>query len=350
MRQSRKMDHLKYTLELGDGPGTTGFSDLTLIHNCLTGLAWDQITLATSFAGLNLKHPIIFNAITGGATDVTIINSRIASLAKLTGSAMAVGSQFSALESRDVWESYEVVRRIYPDGIVFANIGAYATVEQARIAVDMIGANALQIHLNVAQEIIMTEGDRDFRGYLENIANIAAKLTVPVIAKEVGCGISREAAASLSQTGIRAIDIAGRGGTNFVAIEAARANISLHDEIIAWGIPTAISAFEVASVLPKQVGLIVSGGIRTPQDCIKAMAIGGSAIASAAPILRVLQGTSPDEAAQWLDDMLFQLKRLMLLVGASNISKLQTIPIMISGFTREWLTARNIEVTQYCNR
>lgn len=350
VRQSRKLDHLTFSRELGDGPGYGCFSDLTLIHNCLPELSWQEIILDTSIAGIPLRHPVIINAITGGAADVTDVNYRLAELAKLTGAAMAVGSQYAALENREVWASYEIVRRVHEDGVLMANLGAHATVAQARIAVEMIGANALQIHLNAAQELFMTEGDRDFRGYLDNISAIAAKIGVPVIVKEVGCGIAREAALQLADAGVHCIDVGGRGGTNFVAIEATRSQQLLPGEMLAWGIPTAVSALETASVLPPNVDIIVSGGIRTPLDAVKALVSGGRAVAMAGPFLRLLHDRDMPAGAAWLEAFLLDMRRLMLLVGAANIVDLHRVPFIVSGYAREWLTARNIDTKQYANR
>lgn len=350
MRQSRKLDHLKYAHELGDGPQQAGFSDLTLVHNCLPEVCWEEVGLETTVAGLPLAHPVMINAITGGAVDVTEVNRQIARFASLTSSAMAIGSQYSALETKEVWESYEVARRIHNKGILIANLGAHASVSQARIAVDMIGADALQIHLNAAQEIMMAEGDRDFRNYLDQIAAIAAKIDVPVIVKEVGCGIACEQAACLRETGVAAIDIGGMGGTNFIAIETARSG-HLDKDVVSWGTPTAISAFETIHVLPDSVDLIVSGGVRTPLDCVKGLAIGANAVAMASPVLRLLReyGT-PEGAAHWLFAFLDQVKRYMVLTGSSSVCDLHTVPIVITGYTREWLTARGIDITQYAQR
>jgi isopentenyl-diphosphate delta-isomerase len=347
VRQSRKLDHLKYSLALADGPGTNGFADFSLVHNCLPGLAWADVTLTTAVAGLPLSHPVIINAITGGAADVSGINAQLAELAKLTGAAMAVGSQYAALENPAVCESYRIVRTVNPHGLLFANLGAHATPDQAVRAVAMIGADALQIHLNAAQELAMSEGDRDFSGYLENIAAIAAACPVPVIAKEVGAGIAREQAAALVRAGVRAIDTGGAGGTNFVAIEAARSAAELPPDTISWGIPAAVSAVEVASVLPPAVDLIVAGGIRTPLEAVKALALGGRAVAVAAPAVRLLRGKSLTEAVAWFEAFLAEMRRYMLLVGARRVSDLPSVPLVITGNSKEWLNQRGIDTARF---
>lgn len=349
MRQSRKLEHLKYSLLLNDGPVDNGFADFTMIHNCLPDVSWNDLNLSCSVVGINMKHPIIVNAITGGGMDVMGVNARLAEFARITGSVMALGSQYSALEHPEVQDSYKIVNKINPNGIVIANLGAHATVEQAKKAVEMIGAKAIQIHLNAAQELFMIEGDRDFSGYLKNIDAICNKIQVPVIVKEVGFGIAREQASKLTAVGVKAIDVGGAGGTNFVAIEAARANVDLSPDVLEWGIPTAISTVEVLSVLPQNVDLIVSGGIRTPLEVVKALALGGKAAGIASPIVRLICERSMDSAVNWFNGFIDEIKRYMMLLGVKNIGDLTKTPIIITGKSREWLTARRIDITQYSN-
>ncbi|MDR3591452.1 MAG: type 2 isopentenyl-diphosphate Delta-isomerase [Negativicutes bacterium] len=350
MRQSRKSDHLQCSATLADGPEQTGFADFRLVHNCLPDLAWEEIELGTVVAGIPLTHPLIINAVTGGAPDVASMNAQLAELARSTGAAMAVGSQFSALEDPAVHDTYTIVRRHNPGGTLWANLGAHATPDDARRAVAMIGASAIQIHLNVAQELIMAEGDRDFRGYLANIAAIANASEVPVIVKEVGCGIAREQAAALIDAGVSAIDVGGAGGTNFLGIEAARSGVELRQELLGWGIPTAISAVEVVSVLKPGVDLIVSGGIRSPLEAVIALALGGRAVAVAGPLVKLLLRQGPEEAESWVADFLGGIKRFMLLVGAKRPADLNRVPLVITGASCDWLLARSIDITKYANR
>lgn len=349
-RQSRKLDHLKYSLLLEDGPNDPGFDDLNLVHNCLPDVNYDAIDLTTAVAGLKLKHPVIVNAMTGGALDVLDIHAQLAEFAKETNSAMAVGSQFAAIEDSAMIGTYSVVRKIYPDGIIFANIGAYATPEQAAQAVEMIEANALQIHLNAAQEIMMAEGDRNFIGYLENLHKIVERVNVPVIAKEVGFGIAREKVASLINAGVAAIDIGGSGGTNFLAIEAARINKILGQEELRWGIPTVASAIETMSALTPDVSMVVSGGVRRSLDVVKSLVIGGSAVGIAGIVFKMLRREGLDNAIRDYNQMLDSIKKYMLILGISRVSELSTVPVVIGGQTRQWLETRNCDIKKYAVR
>lgn len=349
-RESRKLDHLKYALALADGPGNAGFGDFDLVHNCLSGLSWQDIRLDAAVAGMALPHPLIINAVTGGAEDVAAVNGELAEVAKLTGAVMAVGSQYAALKNPALADTYKIVRKVNPEGKFIANLGAHVTPAQAAEAVDMIGACAIQLHLNPAQEMVMAEGDRDFSAYRENIAAIAAGSSVPVIAKEVGCGIAAEQAAALAAAGVRAIDVGGKGGTNFVAIEAARRGLQPGPDMLDWGIPTALSAVEVAAVLPPGVDMIVSGGIRTPLEAVKALAIGGKAVALAAPLLHRLRKTGVGETAAWLNDFLEQMKLYLLLIGAAGVDAAAQAPLVIRGAGREWLTARGVDTAAFARR
>lgn len=350
MRQSRKQEHLEYAAKLNDGPASNCFKDFSLVHNCLPGINSTQLDISSKLAGLHLYHPIIINAITGGAASVTEVNRSLAEVAKATDTPMAVGSQYAGLENPETCCSYKVVRKVNPSGIVFANLGAHVTADQACAAVEMIDAQALQIHLNPAQEIIMAEGERDFSGYLSNVEKIASKVKVPVIVKEVGCGIAFEQARLIAQTGIKAIDIGGAGGTNFIAIEAARLKLPLAEDLIGWGLPTAISAVEVGSQLPEGVDLIVSGGVRTPLEAVKSIALGAAGIGIASPLLKIIYEQGIEAAIQWIHDFTSTMKTFMLLTGSVNLQQLRNAPIVITGYSRDWLSTRGFDINRYAAR
>ena len=349
-RKSRKLDHLRQAMELSDGPEHTGFEDFLLVHNCLPEIKNAEVSLDTACAGFQLQHPVIINAMTGGAEILTQVNRRLAQVAALTGSAMAVGSQFAGLEFPEVAESFRVVRSVNPQGIIWANIGAYATVEEALLVVDMIGADALQVHLNAAQEITMSEGDGDFTGWLRRIEQMARQIPVPVIVKETGCGMAGEQILALSDVGVKAIDVGGVGGTNFIAIESVRTAQALSADLLGWGIPTAVSALEAAEVLPAGVDLIVSGGVRTPVDALKAFSMGAAAVGIAAPVLRRTEREGVEAAVTWLQEYLATLKKCMLLLGRKSIKDMSAHPVVITGRVAQWAAARGISVEKYACR
>ena len=171
-----------------------------------------------------------------------------------------------------------------------------------------------------------------------------------MIVKEVGCGIAREEAQALALIGVKAIDIGGAGGTNFLAIEAARSRTKLSTDYLGWGIPTAISAVEVNEVLLGDMDMLVSGGIRSPLEAVKSLVIGGSAVAMAAPFIRLLREKGIDHTVKWVKSFLEEMKRYMLLLGVTQIKGLSSVPLVITGYSMEWLTARGIDVKKYAAR
>ena len=349
-RQSRKLEHLKQAMALPDGPVASGFADLKLVHNCLPETDGSAVSLATECAGFRLPHPLMINAMTGGAADLSQVNARLAEVARQTNSVLAVGSQYAAIEFPEAAESFAVVRRVNPDGVIWANIGAYADVATAVRVVDMIRADALQVHLNAAQEVSMREGDSDYTGWLRRIEMLARQLTVPVIVKETGCGMAREQVRLLVEAGVRAVDVGGAGGTNFVAIESARQNSSVAEIFLDWGIPAAASALEAVEELPPAVDMIVSGGVRSPLDALKSLAIGAKAVAIAAPILRISEGDGAAAAVQWIGQYLQGLKKGLLMLGCKSPRELTDQPLVIMGLTAQWLTARGISPAKYGSR
>lgn len=297
-----------------------------------------------------MAHPLVINAMTGGAIALAAVNGRLAEVAARTSSLMAVGSQRAAIEDPAVLDSFRVVRRLNPKGIIWANIGAYAGEDEARRVVEMIEANALQIHLNAAQEIGMPEGDDDFSGWLRQIERIVRVLPVPVVVKETGCGMAGEQIRQLVSVGIAAVDVGGMGGTNFIAIEAARSEKRLPAEMLDWGIPTAVSAFEAMEVLPPEVDLMVSGGIRTALDIVKAMAIGAKAVGLAGPLVRLTEKAGVESAISWIEETLLLLRKYLLLLGKPHFAAARQHPLIIGGETRQWLELRGICPGQYACR
>ena len=229
-RAKRKLEHIQYALELGDGPAATHLADLRFLHNCLPEINPADFVLSVEILGKRLRLPFFIDAITGSTDAVTEINRKLAQVAARTGIGMAVGSQFGAVRDGSGIASYTVVREELAEGLVIGNISALATPAQAQAAIDMLQADALEVHLNVAQELWMAEGDKDTCGLLANLVQIRDAVSVPVIVKETGCGIAAEQYELLLEQGFTAFDCAGAGGTNFPAIEAKRQGVELTEE------------------------------------------------------------------------------------------------------------------------
>ncbi|WP_418377694.1 type 2 isopentenyl-diphosphate Delta-isomerase [Acidaminococcus sp.] len=339
-RESRKLNHIRYALCIGDGPCASGFSDVHLLHHCLSGICRDEVELTCLLPGLPaLTHPIIINAITGGADSVAKINESLAVVARETGSAMAVGSQFGAVRTGFHRDSYTIVRKCNPKGLIFANLSAFASVEQGKAAVDMICADALQIHLNPAQELAMEEGDRDFSKCLSHIEAMVQGVGVPVIVKETGCGMAQKEAQALLDVGVTVLDIGGAGGTNFPAIEHQRYPEG-NEELAEWGIPTVISLLSVVEAAGWGNGVIASGGIRSALDVVKAQVLGASAVAMAGNLLQKLQQEGIEETIHFLRQLLKKVRDFYTLLGCRTYQDLQEAQFYLTGETAQavsWL-------------
>lgn len=344
-RERRKLDHIRYALELGDGPLTNGFENVHFLHNCLPELAPADIDITTTLSGIKLSVPFLVNAITGGTDNVTEINRKLAQTAATVGAAIAVGSQYGAVKTQSNYRSFEIVREIYPEGVVFANVSALATAAEAQQAVDMLSANALQIHLNPAQELVMTEGDRDFKGLLTNMRRILEQISVPVIVKETGCGMASEQIRQLLEVGFTCFDVGGAGGTNFPAIEAKRV-ASTGTALAVWGLATAPSLIEAVTVCGKNDTIIASGGLRDGLAAMKALALGADAVGMSGNILRCIMEDGVEVAQQRLLEIITDLRSLMLLTGSRNLKTLRRAPLYFTGELREFLLCRGHDPVQ----
>lgn len=345
-RAQRKMDHINYALSTGQGNGTM-LDDVRFIHQALPGLGVDDIDLRPKTGDLNLKSPVFINAMTGGGGEQTEKwNAILARTARETGMAMAVGSQMSALKDPSERASYAVVRKENPTGIIIGNLGSEATLEQARQAVEMIGADALQIHLNVVQELTMPEGDRDFKGALERIALISDGLQVPVIVKETGFGISYETALKLAETSVSAIDVSGYGGTNFAKIENERRSRKL-EYFQDWGVPTAAAIIEVRNAFGGTV--LASGGIRDAKDMVKAFLLGADAAGLAGAFLKIAVEEGEVKLVESVSELHEDIAMMMTALGASSLQELRNCPAVISGSLASYLSSRGFDPAAYAH-
>lgn len=332
-RSMRKKEHIDYFLK-NEFEGDNFFKYIFLEHNSLPELDFKEIDTKCSFLGKEISFPVMINAMTGGFNDGVEINSNLARVAKSLNIPMAVGSQAIAVTDKEYEQSFKIVREILDHGVVISNINAFAAPDEVLRAIDMIQADGVQIHLNPAQEICMPEGDRNFRGILKNIENIAVKIDKPVIVKEIGFGISKDVARRLMEAGVKYIDIGGRGGTNFIKIESARNKEFDFSELFEWGIPTALSLLECRS-LSGDLSLICSGGMRNAEEIVKALCAGANMTGVSGPVLRALLEGGYEGALKYLQNIIYKSKVLMLLLGKKNIEELRTVPFRVKGELKE---------------
>ncbi|MDQ6709776.1 MAG: type 2 isopentenyl-diphosphate Delta-isomerase [Candidatus Dormibacteraeota bacterium] len=330
----RKLQHLRLSLEASvQSTRGAGFDRLAFTHTALPDLDLDAIDLRATFLGHPLRLPFLISSMTGGAHAAGDINRRLALVAQAMGIAFGVGSQRAGITHKDLRSTYQV-RSVAPDVLLFANLGAVQLnygmrKEQCLEAIEMIGADALILHLNPLQEALQPEGDHNFRGLLEKIGELCSQLPVPVIVKEVGCGISGETARLLADAGVAAIDVAGMGGTSFARVEAMRRErpeeVELALAFAEWGIPTSDAIRAVRQAAPA-TPVIASGGLRHGLDAAKAVALGAELTGFAHVVLAA--ATESEAAARLLlDGFAWQLRVAMFCAGAPDLATLRTVPL-----------------------
>ncbi len=336
MRKYRKREHIENYLR-SSYTGNPLFDDVLLVHNSLPECDFYEVDTSTMFLNKKINFPLMINAMTGGSDFTEDINRDLSLIAKEFNLPMAVGSQTLAMEDKDAIKSYQIVRENMEDGIVLGNLSGRATVDEAKFAVEMIGADGLQIHLNPAQELAMDEGDRTFRGILTNIEKIVASLDVPVIVKEVGFGMSKEVVKRLYDSGVRIVDVSGYGGTNFMEVENLRNPENDLSELYSWGIPTAMSVIGAKSLELDDLQIISSGGVRNSLDIAKSIAIGADMVAISGEILSYLIHGGYEYTMQYLAGLIYKTKIVMTLTGSKNIEELKKTKYFITGRLKDLL-------------
>lgn len=336
MRRVRKKEHIENYLKTSF-KGDTLMGDIYLPHNALPELDFEDIDTSISFLGKKVDYPILINAMTGGSVFTQEINKDLATLAKELNIPMAVGSQTIALDDEQSKESFKIVREIIgPEGIVISNLSGLASLDDVYKAMEMVNADALQIHLNLAQELVMEEGDRNFKGILKNIELVANKIDKPLIVKEVGFGISRDVAEKLYNVGVRYIDVSGYGGTNFIEIENLRNHELDFTELYSWGIPTALSLLQLNG-MKEDLSIIASGGLRTSMDIVKSLVLGAEIAGISGELLAYLVHGGYPNAKEYLEGSINKLKIIMMLLGKENIKSLRNTEYKVTGKLRELL-------------
>ena len=345
----RKDDHVNLALEQQAAMKHSAFDDVRFVHHSFSDLSMQQVDLSTEWAGHSFNLPFYINGMTGGSAYTKQFNQKLAEVARETGLAMASGSVSAALKDPSVSDSFTIIREVNPNGFVMANLGAHHNLENAKRAVDLLKADALQIHLNVPQEVVMPEGDRDYRSWPDNIADIVSDLGVPVIVKEVGFGMSRETMEQLVRLGVQTIDVSGRGGTNFVKIENDRRDRLDFSDLNGWGQTTPESLLESLSV-QRTLDVLASGGIRHYTDIIKALAFGAKATGLSGKFLASVHEKGVADTVQTVRDWESAIRHMMLMLGCSNLAELRRTNIVISGELRSWAEARQIDFTKLATR
>lgn len=356
----RKLSHIQTTLnQQVQSHVPTGFDDIRLIHKALPEIDRDEIDLSTDLFGHKLKAPLIIESMTGGTPLAAKINHTLGKVAERLGIGMGVGSQRAGIEDQTLAYTYRVARDAGPSIPLFANLGCPQiarkdALERAKKAVDMIDATGLFIHLNALQESVQFEGETDFRDMVKRIGSLADNLSVPVLVKETGAGISLETAQALERVKVKGINVSGLGGTSWAGVEYYRARakrykvqMELGTTFWDWGTPTVPSIVEVSN--STQLKVFASGGVRNGLHIAKAIALGAHYGGLALPMLK--SASSGEEAAvARLNVVVEELKNAMFLTGSRNLEELRKAPLVITGATYQWLTQRGFDPAKYSKR
>lgn len=349
----RKLDHIRICIEKEVEVGWRPFEDVSLVHRALPEINAGEIDTRCRFFGKELTFPFMITGMTGGHPETKDINVNLALAAQEVGVAMGVGSQRAALEIPEVEETFSAVREAAPDIPIVGNIGAVQLVREGPEVIDrlaeMIGADAVAVHLNFLQESVQPEGETEASGAVAAI-RAASDGRVPIIAKETGAGISREDALALLDAGVRIIDVAGLGGTSWSGVEAYRAEERADGESAmmgrlfwSWGVPTPVSVVECASAGAE---VISSGGVRSGIDVAKSIALGARLAGAALPFLSpATAGSSQVVGALRAYERAF--RTAMFLTASRDLAALESAPVIVVGRTREILEERGFDSKKF---
>ncbi len=353
--ESRKLEHIKICLEreVQFKRKIAGFQEMELVHQSLPELDLAKVDTSLQFLGFKFNYPILINAMTGGHAESIKINKALAQIASEFNIPMAVGSQRAAIENADLIKTYRIAREAaqYVSGGIFliGNIGAAQVlgesgagsngVKLVKQCVEMIDANAMAIHLNPLQEALQKEGDVNYEGLLGKLSKIVKSVKVPIIVKEIGNGLSKEALRSLKDIGVKYVDVSGAGGTSWAAIESYRHESGSVEAMIAenfrdWGIPTVASVLLAAKM---GLNVIASGGVRSGIDIAKSIACGADMAGFALPFLKPAFMENVNILRAQLQMFTKELKTTMFLTKSANLKELKGAKKIFFGQTKQWI-------------
>ena len=336
---SRKDDHIRINLEedVQFHGLTTGLERYRFAHTALPEINLSDVSTQVRLFDKTLHAPILISSMTGGTPRAGEINRRLATAAQAANIAMGLGSMRAAIQHPSTASTFQV-RDVAPDILLFANLGAVQFnygygIDQCRKAIDIAQADALVLHFNAIQEAVQPEGDTNFASLLKKVEEVCRALNgdgIPVIAKEVGWGFSKEDARRLASAGIRAIDVAGAGGTSWSQVEMHRAPTPSHARVaaafIGWGVTTSESILNVRDATPS-LPVIASGGLRDGLDIAKCLALGATLGGMASPFLKAAD-KSAEAVVETINELAREIRIAMFGVGAKDIEAFKKIPLI----------------------
>lgn len=325
---NRKDEHIKYALKY-QSPYNS-FDDMELIHHSLPDYDLSEIDLHTHFAGRDFEFPFYINAMTGGSEKGRAVNQKLAQIAQATGLVMVTGSYSAALKNPhdDSYPSKEE----FPELLLATNIGIDKPYELGLQTIHEMQPIFLQVHVNLMQELLMPEGEREFRQWKENLADYATKMPVPVILKEVGFGMDLKTIEMAHKLDIKTVDISGRGGTSFAYIENQRGhNRSYLDE---WGQSTVQTLLNAQPMIDK-IEILASGGVRHPLDIVKCLVLGAKAVGLSRAVLELVEKYSIEEVITIINGWKDDLRLIMCALNCKTIAELRQVDYLLYGKLNE---------------
>ena len=331
-RRERKDAHIENYLR-SKSKESTLLDNVYIEHNAISDVSLDEIDTTIEFMGKKIAMPLMVDAMTGGGSTSVSINEDLSSICESLNIPMAVGSESIAITDEESRESFELVK--YKEDLFrIGNLGFEREFDDFLFARDLIEAQAMQVHLNLAQELVMKEGDNSYHSSLSLITRLIKEFPYPIIVKETGSGISKAVAKKLVDAGVKYIDVAGKGGTNFIEIEDLRDFEVDYSDLYNWGIPTAKSIIDIRSI-SDDTFIIASGGVRTAMDLTKSIIIGADMAAMTGEVLNYLLHGGYDACESFLKEINLKLKIIMALLGVRNIDELKNVDYKLTGELKE---------------
>ncbi len=326
---NRKDQHMAYALRY-QSP-YNAFDDMEILQSSLPEISPHQVDLSTTVLGKKWAFPFYINAMTGGSAKAENVNHKLAQVAVACDLVMVTGSYSAALAGQERASFH--LRETFPELQLATNIGLDKTPEQAQQVVSAMHPLFLQVHVNLMQELLMPEGERDFSAWLAHLERYPKEVLAPLMLKEVGFGMDPETIARALAAGFEAVDISGRGGTSFAFIENQRSRRA-RDYLDDWGQTTPLALLR-SQPYQKELDVLASGGIRHPLDMVKAFVLGAKAVGLSRPILELVERQSTEEVIALVNSWKEDLRFLMTALNAPSLSHLKNRPYLLYGHLKE---------------
>lgn len=331
--EERKSKHLyicsnpsQFDVE-GNAPG---FEGIHIIHNALPEIGESEVNTKVDFLGTEAALPLFISCMTGGSEGGFMANKSLATAAQQAGIPVGLGSIRVLFDHPELIEHFHIKPQA-PDVPVLANIGSVQV--RDRNHKDLIElckrleVQSLVVHLNPGQEMFQPEGDRDYRNQMAAIAALCDLSPIPIIVKETGFGIHPTLISRFLDAGAAYVDVAGAGGTNWIAVESYRMPEEEREaagEFDSWGMPTSILMASLKEIGLTETGkILASGGLRSGMDISKALILGAALTGLALPFIREVTDGGEEAVLKYIGRLKKVLRTVMVLTGSKNLSELR---------------------------